>query len=45
MKEIAEALRGDTSKKLARGEDGLEVVRILEAATASLKSDGARITL
>ena len=45
MKEIAEALRGDTSKKLARGEDGLEVVRILQAATTSLKSDGARITL
>jgi predicted dehydrogenase len=45
MKEIAAALRGDTSKKLARGEDGLEVVRILQAATTSLKNDGARVTL
>jgi predicted dehydrogenase len=45
MKEIAEALRGNTTRQIPRGEDGLEVVRILEAASASLAADGVRITI
>ena len=45
MKEIADALRGNKATMTPRGEDGLEVVRILEGATASLKADGLRIML
>lgn len=42
--EIARALRGEPAG-VATGEDGLEIVRVLEAGQASLQRDGARITL
>lgn len=42
LKEIAGALRGGPLPP-AMGEDGLEVVRVLEAAGKSLAQDGARI--
>lgn len=44
MVEIARALRGEAAQ-VATGEDGLETVRVLEAAQASLKNDGAKVTL
>lgn len=44
LREIASVLRGG-SANVATGEDGLAVVRVLEAAQASLKKDGARIAL
>lgn len=45
MREIAAALRGDKTVGVARGEAGLEVVRVLEGASRSLTSDGARVEL
>lgn len=42
--EIARALRGQPAQ-VATGEDGLETVRVLEASQASLKNDGAKVTL
>jgi predicted dehydrogenase len=44
LKELAAAVRGNNAP-VATGDEGLEVVRILEAAQASLKKDGARIAL
>ncbi len=44
LKELAAAVRGGSSP-VATGEEGLEVVRILEAAQKSLKQEGARIAL
>lgn len=46
MREIAQALRGQkTTRPLPEGQEGLEVVRVLDAAARSLASDGKRITL
>lgn len=44
LREIAAALRGQAAN-VATGEDGLEVVRVLEAAQKSLAQDGARVKL
>lgn len=44
LREIAAVLRGGEGQ-VATGEDGLEIVRVLEAAETSLKHDGARIAL
>ena len=44
LHEIAAALRGSSSSATT-GEDGLHVVRVLRAATRSLASDGARVTV
>lgn len=44
VREIAAHLRG-TGKAVTVGEDGLEVVRILEACEKSLASGGGRVTL
>ena len=44
MKEIAAAIRGG-AQVAATGEDGLEIVRVLEASQKSLASGGAKVTL
>ncbi len=44
LREIAAAMRGAPAPK-SLGEDGLEVVRVLEAAGKSLAQDGARVLL
>jgi predicted dehydrogenase len=44
LREIASVLRGGQGS-VATGEDGLEIVRVLEAAQKSLHQDGARIAL
>ena len=44
LAEISGHIRG-TTKAAAMGEDGLEIVRILEASTESLARDGARVPL
>jgi predicted dehydrogenase len=44
LKELAAVIRGGTAP-VATGEDGLEVVRVLEASARSLKQDGARVAL
>lgn len=45
LDEIAAVLRGDVAHHDATGGDGLEIVRILEAATRSLEHDGQRVKL
>lgn len=42
LREIAQVLRGKEGQ-VATGEDGLDIVRVLEAAQKSLAQDGARI--
>lgn len=44
LRELARALRGERAN-VATGEDGLAIVRVLEASQLSLQRDGARITL
>jgi hypothetical protein len=44
LKEIAAALAGKPAT-VTVGEDGLEVVRVLEASERSLKEDGKRIAV
>lgn len=44
LREIASVIKGG-KEQVALGEDGLEVVRVLEAAQQSLKKDGARVAL
>ena len=44
LREIATVLRGGRAP-VATGEDGVEIVRILEAGQRSLQKDGARIAL
>ena len=49
LSELAAVLRGtanpDVTKNVASGEDGLAIVRILEACKVSLSKDGARVAL
>jgi len=44
LRELARALRGEQAT-VATGEDGLDIVRVLEASQTSLQRDGARVTL
>ena len=44
LREIASVIKGG-KEQVTLGEDGLEVVRVLEAAQQSLKKDGARVAL
>lgn len=44
LRDIATVLRGGNAT-VATGEEGLEIVRILEASQKSLSNDGARVTL
>ena len=44
LKDLGAVLRGEKNQ-VATGEDGLSVVRVLEAAKKSLDTDGARIAL
>ncbi len=44
LRELARALRGEQAD-VATGDDGLQIVRVLEAAQTSLQRDGARISL
>lgn len=44
LRELARALRGEPAT-VATGEDGLDIVRVLEASQTSLQRDGARVNL
>jgi predicted dehydrogenase len=45
LREIAAALRGEAAPNVATGEDGLVIVRVLDAAQRSLQQDGARVAV